>query len=160
MYVQVKNRALRTGDMSHHTYGVPEAAPATKTLGDMWHHPLNPTYTSVEKPKLKMLPKYGYALVEQELSKRELDEEILSKENEIMQQRLMVNEAHSPNMKRKSGSSAIADLNSNYMDSNNNVMNSSVVKRNKSLLNVDDAVLSSDENCPGLAAAPVNYKLD
>jgi hypothetical protein len=146
--------------MSHHTYGVPEAAPKTKTLGDIWHHPFNPSYTSVEKPKLKMLPKYGYALVEEELSKRELDDDILSKENEIMQKRLLVDEASSPNMKRKSANVMNSDLNSNYMDDNNNSADSNVVKRNKSLLNVDDLEMPSSENCPGLASAAVNYKLD
>lgn len=151
---QVKNRALRTGDMSHYNYGVPEAAPATKTLGDFWHHPLNPSYTSVEKPKLKMLPKYGYALVEEELSRRELDDEILSKENEIMQKRLMVDEPNTSSVKRKQVN---GDLNSNYLDSNNNSSESSVIKRNKTLLNISEAELNS---CPGLASAAVTYKLD
>lgn len=144
---QVKNRALRTGDFSHHTYGLPEAAPATKTIGDFWHHPLNPTYTSVEKPKIKMLPKYGYALVEEELSKRELDDEILSKENEIMQQRLDDDSS-------KTKGNMEADMNSNYLDTNNN----SVSKRNKSSLNVGDGLMV--ESCPGLATIATNYKLD
>jgi hypothetical protein len=145
---QVKNRVLRTGDFSHHTYGVPEAAPETTTLGGIWHSPINPTYTSVDKPKIKMLPKYGYALVEEELSKRELDDEILSKENEIMQQRLLDEESAT-----KSKESVISDMNSNYIDDNNNT----VSKRNKSSLNVDIAM---GESCPGLATTATNYKLD
>lgn len=155
--------------MSHEIYGAPESAPATKTLFNILHHPINPSYTSVQTPKLKMLPQYGYALVEEELSKRELDDDILSKENEILQQRLMDgDEAHKGNSqitKRKhnqvieSGlngnecNNTNGDLNSNYLDANNN---SCTVKRNKSTLNVDE-----EASCPGLATSEkVTYKLD
>ena len=148
---------------------MPEAAPATTTLFNMLHHPLNPSYTSVQTPKLKMLPQYGYALVEEELSKRELDDDILSKENEILQQRLMDGEeAHKDNshiIKRKLNSATGSylegnecnnvngDLNSNYLDANNN--SCTVNKRSKSTLNVDEV-----ESCPGLATSAVTYKLD
>lgn len=94
-----------------------------------------------------MLPKYGYALVEEELSKRELDEEILSKENEIMQQRLLDDDSQTKSKE--------SDMNSNYIDTNNN---STAMKRNKSSLNVGDDLMS--ESCPGLATTAVNYKLD
>lgn len=154
--------------MSHEQYGVPEAAPPTTTLGGVWHHPLNPTYTTMQKPKLKMLPSYGYALVEEELSKRELDDEILSKENEILQQRLMNDDAgHKAEckiIKRKLDQNhnsidedSIVDENSNYMDENNNNTSSSaaIVKRNKNTLNASD-----ESSCPGLASSAVTYKLD
>lgn len=95
-----------------------------------------------------MLPKYGYALVEEELSKRELDDEILSKENEIMQQRL-------DNDSSKTKGNVEADMNSNYLDANNN---NSVSKRSKSSLNVGDGLMV--ESCPGLATIATNYKLD
>lgn len=149
---------MRTGDKSHEKYGIPEAAPAITTLGNIWKHPLNPTYNSVEVPKVKMLPKYGYALVEEELPRRELDDDILSKENEILQQRLTDESsanADYPNFKRELSNGSVAtDLNSNYIDSNNN---SSVVKRrSKSALNVKE----DDFACPGLATSPVTYTLD
>lgn len=143
-------------------YGVPEAAPPTKTYNDFWHHPLNPTYTSVQVPKIKMLPKYGYALVEDELPRRELDDEILAKENVILQQRLMLDDAvlkaGSPRVKRKQNVGE-PDLNSNYMDMNNNsnTINSSSKKRNKSSLNVE---VQASSTCPGLATSAVSYKLD
>lgn len=157
--------------MSHEQYGVPEAAPPTTTLFSMWHHPLNPTYTTVQKPKLKTLPSYGYALVEEELSKRELDDEILSKENEILQKRLLnddvADKVDSTVTKRKlvqndinsvkssSENNSTVDLNSNFMDENNNSNAISAVKRNKSALNASD-----ESSCPGLASTAVTYKLD
>lgn len=157
----MKNRCLRTGDKSHHTHGVPEEAPATTTLFDMWHHPINPTYNSVHTPQVKMLPKYGYALVEEELSKRELDDDVLSKENDILQKRQRLkSEDAVHNLERTSNmldENAQSDMNSNYVDANNNSSRSSVVKRNKSSLNTDEDDLPS---CPGLASAAVVYKLD
>lgn len=154
--------------MSHQKYGVPEAAPATVTLGNVWHHPLNPTYTSVQVPKLKMLPKYGYALVEEELPKRELDDDILSKENEMLHQRMMTDDAvikaTTPKAKRKleDKEDVTTDLNSNYVDSNNNNSSSSstIKQRNKSALNVNDNDLTTPVTCPGLATTAVTYKLD
>lgn len=151
--------------MSHEKYGAPESAPEITTLFKMWHHPLNPTYTSVQTPKLKTLPQFGYALVEEELCKRELDDDILSKENEILQQRLMEGEdtlkggSHVIKRKLVIGSdlngnecdNINGDLNSNYLDSNNN--SCKVSKRNKSTLNVEEA-----ESCPGLATSAVTYK--
>lgn len=119
-----------------------------------------------------MLPKYGYALVEEELPTRELDDEILSKENEILQQRLLTDELNdkvsSPTAKRKqhqcnklSENDAEIDVNSNFMDDKNNSSGfSSVVKRTKSSLNAVETELSSLSSCPGLATAAVSYKLD
>jgi hypothetical protein len=148
-------------------YGVPEAAPPTTTPGNFWHHPLNPFYTSTQVPEVKMLPKYGYALVEEELPKRELDDEILSKENEILQQRLMTDDAvlkaTTPKAKRKLNAvddDGEHDLNSNYMDTNNNEMSSATLKQRKSALNVNDTELSPSSVCPGLATSAVTYKLD
>lgn len=158
--------------MSHQKYGVPEAAPATTTLGGILHHPLNPSYTTVQKPKLKTLPSYGYALVEEELSKRELDDEILSKENVILQQRLMNDDEsskdNSPSTIRKLNQNdskfidtPLVEFNSNFMDANNNNVSSnsntsSIIKRNKSSLNASD-----ESSCPGLASpALVTYKSD
>lgn len=120
----VKNRCLRTGDKSHEKYGEPEKAPATTTFLNMWHDPLNPTYTSVQVPKVKMLPKHGYALIEEELHKSELDDEILTKENEILQ-------SHSRE-----------DFNSNLIDANSNL----VMRHNKSSSSVP-----STSRCPGLS---------
>lgn len=159
--------------MSHEEYGIPEAAPPTKTFGGIWHHPLNPTYTTVQVPKLKTLPSFGYALVEEELSKRELDDDILSKENEILQKRLLNDDVarmadttitkrklknnDSNGIESKSEENVTADMNSNYFDANNNNSSntSSVVKRNKSSLNAND-----DSSCPGLASSAVTYNLD
>lgn len=130
---------------------------------------MNPFYTTTQVPKLKMLPKYGYALVEEELSKRELDDEILSKENEILQQLMnddAIHKVNSPTAKRKlhmhDGDGIEIDLNANYMDANNNNSPSaaSVKQRNKSALNVDDVELPSISPCPGLATSAVTYKLD
>lgn len=132
----MKNRCLRTGDLSHPKYGNPEMAPETKTLLNVWKHPLNPSFTSVEYPEMKMLPSKGYALVEDELAKRELDDTILSKENEILEQTITTEVA----------------------DANNNT--SGVVKRNnKNTLNADDIELPPSSQC-GLAIATVAYKLD
>lgn len=82
----VKNRVLRTGDDSHGVYGNEEGRSAFKTLFNIWKHPLNPTYTSIYAPKPKIIESNGYALIQEELSKNEQDEEILSKENEVMEQ--------------------------------------------------------------------------
>lgn len=98
---------------------------------------MNPTYTSVETPQIKSLPSKGYALVEEELASRELDEEILSKENEILE---IIGQV---------------DENLNYQDSNNN--ESSVNKRrSKNTLNID---LPPSSQC-GLAITTVAYKND
>jgi hypothetical protein len=140
----VKNRCLRTGDYSHATHGKTELAPEVTTMFGMLHHPLNPSYNSVAKPKVKMLPKYGYALVEEELSKNELDDNLLVKQNEILQKELIN-----------------SDINSNFMPNNNNIGGAvlrSNKKNDKSSLNVDEIDTSSF--CPGLATAAVTYKSD
>lgn len=95
-----------------------------------------------------MLPQYGYALVEEELSKRELDDEILSKENEILQQRFKEEELN--NNSEDKDRHENGDVNSNHLDTNNNT----VKKRNKSALNLEV------ESCPGLAMSAVTYKMD
>lgn len=116
-----------------------------------------------------MLPKFGYALVEEELSKRELDDEILSKENVILQQRMMTDESShkigSTGTKRKQLSQGSfnedgsVDLNSSFLDYNNNNndeydIRNSLVRRNKGSLNVEE------DPCPGLAMSEVTYKMD
>lgn len=102
----------------------------------MWKHPLNPSYTSSHCPEVKNLPSKGYALVEEELASRELDEDILSKENKIL-------ETFNKN-----------DENFNSYDDNNN---ESVMRRTKNTLNADDIELPPSSQC-GLAVSTVAYK--
>lgn len=118
--------------MSHEKYGNSELAPETKTIFNVWKHPLNPTFTSVEYPQMKSLPDKGYALVEEELASRELDEAILEKENEILEKTIDV------------------------LDANNNNTDSTLTKRNKNSLNIE---LPPSTQC-GLAVATVTYKFD
>lgn len=82
----VKNRVMRTGDNSHQVYGTEEGRNAFTTLFNMWPHPMNPTYNSIYSPKPKIINSEGYALIPDELSKKELDEDLLSKENELLEQ--------------------------------------------------------------------------
>lgn len=81
----IKNRVMRTGDDSHKDYGTDEGRKAFTTLFNMWPHPMNPTYNSIHSPKPKIINSEGYALIPDELSKNELDEELLSKENEELE---------------------------------------------------------------------------
>lgn len=124
---------------------------------------MNPTYTSVQVPRPKTLPSDGYALCEQELAKRELDDDILSKENEILTKRMQIEEekikTNSPIAQKKLNNEAKNDKdeNSNYMDSNNNI--SSLIRRKKTDLNVDDVELPPSSLC-GLATTSVTYTLD
>lgn len=127
--------------MSHPKYGNPEKAPETTTLFNILKHPLNPTYNSVESPAIKNLPSLGYALVQEELSSRELDEEILSKENEILE-KIAVNK----------------DENLNYQDANNN-SDMTLTKRTKNKLNVDEIELPPSTHC-GLATTTVPYEAE
>ncbi|XP_050087450.1 acyl-CoA Delta-9 desaturase-like [Anopheles aquasalis] len=83
----VKNRVMRTGDKSHHTYGTDEGRNAFTTLWNVWKHPSNPSYNSIYTPKPKILQSDGYALIPDELKQSELDEDILSKENEELLRR-------------------------------------------------------------------------
>ncbi|XP_001658411.2 delta(9)-fatty-acid desaturase fat-7 [Aedes aegypti] len=76
----VKNRVLRTGDKSHHTYGTDEGRNAFTTLFGIWRHPTNPTFNSIYTPKPKIIQSDGYALIEDELKKSEMDDEILQRE--------------------------------------------------------------------------------
>jgi hypothetical protein len=107
----------------------------------MLHHPLN----SVAKPAVKMLPKYGYALVEEELSKTELDDNFLAKQNEILQKELIN-----------------TDMNSNFMPDQNMNSEGSVTRKlkkiDKSSLNVEE--IDASIFCPGLATTAVSYKSD
>lgn len=105
-----------------------------------WHHPINPSFTSVETPDMKSLPAKGYALVEEELASRELDEEILKKENELLE---IIGKA---------------DENQNFPDDNNNLTDSKLVRRrSKNTLNLNEIELPPSSYC-GLAVASVSYK--
>jgi hypothetical protein len=126
--------------MSHEKYGNPELAPETKTFYNTWKHPLNPSYTSTFVPKVKMLPAKGYALVEEELASRELDEEILSKENKILEQNIGLDE------------------NRNFRDANNN--SDTLTKRNKNSLNLMNDIELPPSNQCGLAVTSAAYKAD
>jgi len=81
----IKNRCMRTGDDSHKVYGTDEGRSAFTTLFNIWKHPSNPTYNSIYSPKPKIINSEGYALIEDELSKNEKDEDLLSRENEELQ---------------------------------------------------------------------------
>lgn len=83
----IKNRSMRTGDGSHKVYGTDEGRRAFTTLFNIWKHPSNPTYNSIFSPKPKIINSEGYALIEDELSKNELDEDLLSRENEVLEER-------------------------------------------------------------------------
>lgn len=113
---------------------------------------MNPTYSSVDLPKPKSLPRNGYALIEEELPKRELDDKILAVENEVLQERLDEEgeriKSNATNDKKNDGSSDImgdslskyTDENSNYVDSKRlqDSNNNETRKRNKSSLNIED----------------------
>lgn len=81
----IKNRVMRTGDDSHQAYGTDEGRRAFTTLFNIWKHPSNPTYNSIYAPKPKIINSEGYALIEDELTKNEKDEDLLSRENEALQ---------------------------------------------------------------------------
>lgn len=84
-HIMVKNRVMRTGDKSHKVYGTKDGQNSFKTLWNIWKHPSNPTYTSVHSPKPKIINEEGYALIPDELSKNELDEDFLSKETDALE---------------------------------------------------------------------------
>lgn len=83
----IKNRVMRTGDDSHKVYGTDEGRRAFTTLFNIWKHPSNPTYNSIFSPKPKIINSEGYALIEDELTKNEKDEELLSRENKELEER-------------------------------------------------------------------------
>lgn len=83
----IKNRVMRTGDDSHKVYGTDEGRRAFTTLFNIWEHPSNPTYNSIYSPKPKIINSQGYALIPDELSKNELDEDLLSRENEELEEK-------------------------------------------------------------------------
>ncbi|XP_055594368.1 delta(9)-fatty-acid desaturase fat-7-like [Uranotaenia lowii] len=136
----VKNRVLRTGDKSHHTYGTDEGRSAFTTLWNIWKHPSNPTYNSIYTPKPKIIQSDGYALIEDELKKSEMDEDILQKEAEELLRRQQEEE------QQKTEASKIYDKLSRYIkdqtveepapedQTNNNLLD----KVGKSRLNVDN----------------------
>lgn len=72
---------MRTGDDSHHIHGTDEGRNAFTTMFNLWRHPSNPTFNSIHSPKPKIINSSGYALIPDELSKNELDEEMLEKDN-------------------------------------------------------------------------------
>lgn len=66
-------------------YGTEEGRNAFTTLWNVWKHPSNPTYNSIHSPRPKIINSEGYALIESELDKKELDEEHLSREIDKME---------------------------------------------------------------------------
>lgn len=66
-------------------YGTEEGRNAFTTLWNIWKHPSNPTYNSIHSPRPKIINSEGYALIESELDKKELDEEHLSRENQKLE---------------------------------------------------------------------------
>lgn len=86
----IKNRVMRTGDDSHTVYGTEEGRSSFKTLWNIWKHPSNPTYTSIHSPKPKIINDKGYALIPDELTLNELDDELLSKENDELEKKASI----------------------------------------------------------------------
>lgn len=149
----VKNRVYRTGDKSHKVYGTDEGRRAFKTLFNIWRHPSNPTYNSLFAPKPKIINSEGYALIPDELAKSEMDEDLLSKENEQLEKEHLKGEG---NAKYGDNNNLIVKLTKlmgdgmesvNGMDKNiecnNNVTCASrnCIPRDKSELNVDEVLL-------------------
>lgn len=83
----IKNRCMRTGDDSHLLFGTEEGRNAFTTLWNIWKHPSNPTFNSIYAPKPKIIHSEGYALIPDEMSKNELDEELLSRENAELEEK-------------------------------------------------------------------------
>lgn len=75
----------KKGDESHKVYGTDEGRNAFTTLWNIWRHPSNPTFNSTLSPRPKNINSDGYALIESELDKKELDEEHLSREIQKME---------------------------------------------------------------------------
>lgn len=66
-------------------YGTEEGRNNFTTMWNIWKHPSNPTYNSIHSPRPKIINSDGYALIESELDKKELDEEHLSSEIKKME---------------------------------------------------------------------------
>lgn len=66
-------------------YGTEEGRNAFTTLWNIWRHPSNPTYNSTHSPRPNIINSEGYALIESELDKKELDEEHLKREIKSME---------------------------------------------------------------------------
>lgn len=66
-------------------YGTEEGRNSFTTLWNIWKHPSNPTYNSIHSPKPNIINSAGYALIESELDKKELDEEHLSRQIQKME---------------------------------------------------------------------------
>lgn len=144
----VKNRVLRTGDKSHKVYGTDEGRRAFKTLFNIWRHPSNPTYNSLFSPKPKIINGDGYALIPDELAKSEMDEDLLSKENEQLEKEQLKGENNNNNLIVKltklmgDGIESVSGGDKN-IECNNNVTTTSrnCMPRDKSELNVDEVLL-------------------
>lgn len=147
----VKNRVLRTGDKSHKVYGTDEGRRAFKTLFNIWKHPSNPTYNSLFAPKPKIINSDGYALIPDELAKSEMDEDLLSKENDQLEKEQLKVEDNvkygNNNLIVKltklmgDGIESVSGLDKN-IECNNNVCTSrNCIPRDKSELNVDEVLL-------------------
>lgn len=145
----IKNRVFRTGDSSHRVYGNDEGRSAFKTLFNIWKHPLNPTYNSLFAPKPKIINGKGYALDSTELAKNELDEELLSAENQKMElehKQLMANGSANNIGKyiveKTSAGLVKAAVTTAPKECNNNIVNRMRVAKDKSDLNINvDEVL-------------------
>lgn len=143
----VKNRVYRTGDKSHKVYGTDEGRRAITTLFNIWKHPSNPTYTSLFAPKPKIINSEGYALIPDELAKNEMDEDLLSKENEQMEKEQLKIENNNNLIVKLSklmgdGIDSVSGADKN-IECNNNVTCTSrnCIPRDKSELNVDEVLL-------------------
>lgn len=132
----VKNRVLRTGDQSHKVYGTDEGRRAIKTLFNIWKHPSNPTYNSLFSPKPKIINGNGYALIPDELAKSEMDEDLLSRENEKLEKEQQSREENNNSIVKTPKFVAEKSV-----ECNNNVTIRKCISRDKSELNVDEVLM-------------------
>ncbi|KAG4074343.1 hypothetical protein HA402_008752 [Bradysia odoriphaga] len=140
----VKNRVLRTGDKSHKVYGTDEGRRAITTLFNIWKHPSNPTYNSLFAPKPKIINSSGYALIPDELAKSEMDEDLLSRENEQLEkEQLNCEENNNLIVKLTKFMGDGVGGADKSVECNNNVTGTSrnCISRDKSELNVDEVLL-------------------
>ena len=164
----VKNRVLRTGDGSHKAYGSEEGRRAFTKLFNIWKHPSNPTYNSLFSPKPKIINSNGYALEQKELDKKEIDEDLLSRENAEMEKlklelegenndnkpngllnKYIVDKTEQPTLISKLAKFMTSEaehcgstLKDSECNNNNNVRNSTVAKNKSDLnINVDEVLL-------------------
>lgn len=141
----IKNRVMRTGDDSHKVYGSDEGRRAFTTLFNIWQHPSNPTYNSIYSPKPKIINSEGYALIEDELTKNEKDEDLLSRENEEMEKtQRRLSHVDADKIKKyivdKSEAEKLIGLNdksNKKLNNNNNEPDFKSINTDKSKLNID-----------------------